>query len=184
MNLETIVGDLRVYKKIVPGTFQHADELMDGRRDNPKLPKEWFYTADGQGYFLRDDGEIDWVITREPENLVLRHLYDRDNNSFEQLVHQHNFRPANKEALEAKDAPNTVKVDYDQLILSEYNHEWCYLDILFKNGYIKNPLGYIPPFPEEQKVITRLGYTSQNIQMLKDRGITTTRIYVLAPDYI
>lgn len=63
--LETVEGNLHDgYNKLVPGTFQHVDQLMNGRQKDKTLRYQLFYTADGQGYFANGT-EVEWVITRD-----------------------------------------------------------------------------------------------------------------------
>ena len=187
MALETITGDLRAYAQLENGTFQHVDQLQAERQSNLGLRDHWFYTADGNGYFLRDGG-VDWVITREAENLVLRHL-DAPDSSYDQLVNTGNYRPGNVEAQSAKGAESTVVVDMNQLrllCLSGPVEEWRYLRIRTEDGFILTGDGYEAPNEEEQKVLTRLGYTSGTFKMLREseQHIEGTCIYVLNPAYV
>jgi len=113
-----------------------VDQLQEERQDNPALRNNVFYTADGNGYFLREDGGVDWAITPEADNLVLRHLDDEVDSSYDQLVHNDNFRPDNAEALAAKNAQGTVVVDVSQLRLFRDDKEFRYLQIRTKDGFI------------------------------------------------
>ena len=193
--LVNIRGDLReAYNKAVAGTVLHADQLMDERRTRPVTPErddlrdQSFYTADGHGYFSTSDGDIEWAITREADNLVLRHLNDAVNSSYDQLVNTvvntGNYRPDNTEAQAAKNADGTVVVKMNQLRLSGTEKEWRYLQIRTKDGFIQTEDGYQVPNAEEQKAMTRLGYTPQNLHMLKEAGKTETKIYILNPTYV
>ena len=194
MTLDTLVnipGNLRgAYNQAVPGTLRHVDELMDERQTCPVTPegddlrKQSFYTADGHGYFSTAAGDIEWAITREADNLVLRHLNDAVNSSYDQLVQTGDYRPDNTEAQAAKNADGTVVVKMNQLRLSGTEKEWRYLQIRTKDGFIQTEDGYQVPNAEEQKAMTRLGYTPQNLQMLKEAGKTETKIYVLNPEYV
>ena len=186
MALETVVGSLRAYSQLKKGTFQHADQLQAERQKNPELRIQWFYTADGSGYFPRSDGGVDWAITREANNLVLRHLGDEVNSSYKQLVQTGNYRPDNVEALAAKNAEGTVIVDMTKLRLSGNEKNWRYLQIRTKDGFIQTEDGYQAPNEEEQKAKTRLGYTLKTLKMMSDskQKITETRICVLNPKYV
>ncbi len=184
MALETIVGNLKAYNQLRNGTFQHVDELQAERINNASMRSQWFYTADGNGYFLRDDEGVDWVITREAENLVLRHLYDAVDSSFEQLTQKNNYYPGNVEALVAKSAEGSIVVDLNQLRLSGDDDEWRYLSIRTSDGFIGTNKGYQAPNPEEQKAMNRLGCTKQTLDMLKNAKITKTKIYVLSLEYV
>jgi len=82
MNLENVVDNLRNgYSQLEKGSFLGVKDLHEERQSNSALCNNWFYTADGQGYFLREDGGVDWTITQEEENLVLRHINDKVNSS-------------------------------------------------------------------------------------------------------
>ena len=110
---------LRCYTNLEKGTFQHADQLQAERQQNPELRNQWFYTADGYGYFPRTDGDVDLAITREDNNLVLRHLNDSVNSSYHQVNQRRdsNYCPDNTEALAAKCAESTIVVDMAKLHL-------------------------------------------------------------------
>lgn len=192
MILQIVVGDLRAYGQLEKGTFQHVDQLLTERRVNPiteadgNLRNKFLYTADGHGYFPRKDGGVDWAITREAENLVLRHLDDHVNSSYDQLTKTHNYHPDNAEAQVAKDAESTVVIDMSKLRLTGDHKVIRSLWIRTEDGLIQTEDGYQELNEEEQKVITRLGYTSEDFKILHDHYPTLkdTEIYVLNPDYI
>src|SRR3989338_7893774 len=109
--LENLEGNLKdAYALAEPGTMLHADELMNERRTNDSLRSVPFYTADGNLYFIKD-GKPFWAITREPENLVLRHI----DAAFPQLTQSHNYYPDLADAEEALAAGDTVLIDVSQL---------------------------------------------------------------------
>ena len=186
MALENVVGNLKVYSQLEKGTFQHGDQLQAERLEKPESQDQWFYTADGHGYFLREDGGIDWAITREDENLVLRHIDDEVDSSYHKLVNERNYRPDNAEAQAAKDTKSTVVVDMGKLRLSGDEKEFRYLQIRPKDGFIKTEDGYQSPNEEEQKAMTRLGYTSQTLKLMHDSHlkIRESKIHVLNPEYV
>ena len=64
--------------------------------------------------------------------------------------------------------------------------EWRYLGIRTRDGFILTEDGFEAPNEEEQKVMIRLGYTSDTLEMLRDseQKIGETRVYVLSPDYV
>ena len=184
--LETIPGNLRAVSELKPGIFRHVDQLQDERQNNLGLRDEWFYTADGHGYFLREDGGVDWAIMRESENLVLRHIDDEVNSSYDQLVDTCNYFPDNAESLSAKRAKDTVVVDMSKLRLSGSDDEFRYLDIRTEDGFINTKDGYQAPNKDEQKVMSRLGYTSKNLKIMHDskQKIEKTKIYVVNPVHV
>lgn len=186
MPLENIVGDLRAYRKLKRGTFQHVDQLQSERQEKPELRKFYFYTADGNGYFPREDGGVDWAITREADNLVLRHLDDLEDSSYEQLFRNRDYRPDNAEAAAVRAAKDTVVVDMSKLRLYEDDQEFSYVQIRTKDGFILTDEGYQAPNKEEQKALSRLGFTSETLKILGDseQRIVETRVFLLNPYYV
>lgn len=194
MDLETITENLRAYSQLEKGTFQTGRQLMDERRTAPvtedgDLRDQWLYTADGNGYFPVEN-DVEWAITPEVHNLVLRHLDDEVDSSYDQLVNTNNFRPDNDEALKAKNAEGTLVTRMSKLTLSgtdeECGKEWRYIAIRTKDGYVRKGKRFVKPSEEDQKVMDRLGYTANNLKMLASskQRITETKIYVPNPDYV
>jgi len=175
MALENIVGNLRdAYKQAQPGTILCVDQLMNERRSNPDLRNNWFYTADGNVY--TPDGNT-LLITREAANPILRNIDD----AYTQLVQAGNFKVSTADLQAVRDAPDTVAVLLRELKLSGDNNEWRYLAIDTKK-YDKKLN------PEARKLAERVfgqgtDFTA-NMKMLRDAGITETRIYVLNPNYV
>lgn len=194
MALEIIPGGLQAYNQLKRGTLQHADHLTEDRWAKPNL-YELLYpmicTADGQGFFPRGDGGIDWVITRGDHNLVLSHLYDKGNNSYEQLVKEGYFHPDNAEAQAAREAESTVVVDMNQLRLSREGHlekKMCSLIIRTESGLIETKGEWqVPrqvPNREEQKGMERLGFVAKHLRKMYDAETVETKIRVPSPAYI
>ena len=175
MVLETIVGDIRVYAQLQPSTMLHVDELMKERRTNRELRDQTFYTADGELYFLQGRTPT-LAITREKDNLLLRHLDD----AFTQLKIAKNYRHDVQEAQQSIGAPETVLIDLTKLRLQGDDAEWRYLGILTTQ--------YDKLQPEEQKLAERVyGQGDEfglSMAMLKEAGISETKIYVLDPAYV
>jgi len=108
--LENIEGNLLAYQLLVPGTFQHSDELTIGRRTDHELRKFSFYTGDLNLFHLDDKGgreEVLWGIAREPQNLILQNL-DEASQAFKQLG---NYFPDHTEAHEVFWREDTVRTD-------------------------------------------------------------------------
>ena len=176
MALEMFFDTIEKYSQLEKGSFQRVDQLNAELLVNPALSRNFCYTADGNGYFLREDGGVDWAITTEDENLILRHLNDQANSSWEnqgyfydkslECVTGRSYRPDNAEAQAAKDAKSTVVVDMSKLRFCLRERECAYLRIRTKDGFISDSLRYLPPNEEEQKVMTRLGYTSEVLKTL------------------
>jgi hypothetical protein len=183
MTLDTVVDNLRDgYAQLEKGSFLHVDqfqELLPTDLFLQKMMYRSFHTADGYGYFLREDGDINWVITREDQNLVLRHLDDEVNNSYDQLSSEENFFPDNSEAETAKKAEGTVVVKMSGLRLSipkyVYGKKVMLLRIRTTDGFVKVDDTYQPPTEEERKAIQRLVYNAK---------VPETKIYVPDPDYV
>ena len=174
--VENITGDLREYKQLVPGTFKHVDQLMKERQTDESLRSQWFYTADGELYFLKDKKPM-LAITRESDNLVLRHIDD----AFTQLTKIGNYLVDKTEAQASIESKNTVLIDLSKLRLSDGDSEYKCLVIDTKN--------YAKKLNSEEKRLAKRVYGSgkdlaANMKMLNDAGISETRIYVLNPEYI
>lgn len=185
MALETIAGELRAYRRLQKGTFQHVDQLQAERQIKSGLRDLWFYTADGNGYFV-EGKNVAWAITREADNLVLRHLEDSVDSSYNQLDQNGNYRPDNAEAAAARAAKDTVVIDMGKLRLSGDEKVSRYLQIRTEDGFVHTESGYKAPNEEEQKAMTRLGFTPETLKMLRDsdQKIGETHAYVLNPDYV
>ncbi len=179
MPLENIIGNFKsAYQQTEIGTMLHVDELMKARQKNPALQDIGFYTADGMIYFM--DGDTPKLaITREADNLVLRHIDD----AFTQLVYNQNYYPLLDEAQQSIHAKNTVIIDLTQLFLSKHDDEYSYLEIF------PNHLVCISPLKNEQRTFFERMYGSgqefiATMNMLAETNILKSRIYFLNPDYI
>ena len=179
--LENIEGNLiDAYRRCVPGTMLHVDELMTERGTNFELRNQWFYTADGNVYSLENKTPTLWV-TREATNPVLKNIED----AFEQLITKGNYlvTPADFEAV--RNASDTVSIDLTQLRLRGDNGKG------YQHLVIDTSKELSKCYAEEQKLLLRIyGPTEENytasMQMLRDstHKIKETRIYVLNPKYV
>jgi|GEM_PF-1639707 len=181
--LETIRGNLRnAYKKLQPGTLCHVDELTTERRTNPDLRSQWFYTADGNVYSV-DNGTPTLHITREAANPILNNIDD----AFTQLTTNGNYKVLQVDFDAVKSAADTVTIDLTKLTLQGNDPEWCYIKIPTKTPSVMNK-GYNKLNQEERKLAERVYGQGidfvENMKMLKDVGITETRVYVLNPTYV
>ena len=184
MALETIVGNLRKgYAQLQPGTMLHADQLMAEQVKDASLRNRDFHVADGPLYSLEGKKRTPTLwLTREPNNLVLRHLNDKVNSSYEQLVnvYMRDYCPNPEEAREAMQAQDTLRIDLTQLHLQGDSVIWQYLEIS-TTKYKKLKL-------EERKLVERFYgqgkafATAMNI--LKESGIDSTKVYVLNSGYV
>ena len=179
MSLETITGNLKdAYKLVEPATMLHVDQLMNERRTNPELQTLGFYTADGQLYFLAGEEKTpSLAMTRQPHNLVLRHI----NDAFTQLVETGNYHPDVAEAQQAIAASDTVIIDLTKLRLEKQNDDFSALVI--------STTKYDTELNTEERKLAEHVYEQgdnfvANMQILSDAGISETRVYVLNPKYV
>lgn len=77
-------------------------------------------------------------------------------------------------------------MDMSKLRLSGKEKEWRYLQIRTQDGFILTNDGYQAPNEEEQRAMTRLGYSPETLKMLRDsvQKISETKIFVLNPEYV
>nr|AQS33903.1 hypothetical protein [uncultured archaeon] len=185
MTLDTIVnisGNLKdAYKAAVAGTLRHVDELMNERRTTPTTPERdnlrnlWFYTGDGELYFV--DGKTPKLaMTREADNLVLRHIDD----AFTQLTSSGNYRPDRAEADAAIKASTTEIFDLTELKLQKRDTEYSRMEV--------STTKYDQLNTEQRRLAERVYGKGDdfvaNMAMLKVAGIQATNIYVLNPEYV
>ena len=186
--LEVLTGDLRAYAQLVPGTFQHWDELSAAQINDASLRTQGFYVADYPQYHL-ENGKPMLALARHtkthPNNLVLNHLFDSKNSSCEQLVNNNNLFPDPDEARAILRATDTLITGLRDLRLSGNDKTYHYLAIRTADGYVKVGNRYHRPTGIEQELILRAGYTEQFLDVLKNKhNISETKLYVLAPDYV
>lgn len=177
MELESIVGDLRAYKQLEPGTFQHSDQLTAERRTNHDLRDQYFYTADGEIYFMKDNNPM-LAITRESHNPVLNNV----DEAFTQLTQEGNYHINQEEAETAISAEDTEVFDLTKLNLFGGNSEYQYLTV---STSVK---GYEELNSEERQLAERVygqgDKFAEAMKMFADASIEETRIYVLNPEYV
>lgn len=181
MNLTTIItipGNLRdAYKQAVPGTMRHVDELINDWRNNLleeivgyRSRYRSFFPGNGQIYFK--DGEIPKLaITREADNLVLRHI----DEAFQWWNSRHSYYPDPAEAEIAINAKDTEVFDLTRLDLKRESEQWSSLDVFSDN--------YHQLTPEGRRLAERIYGRGEdfisNMKMLRQRGIPFGRIRVL-----
>ena len=175
MVLENITGTLLAYKGLEPGTFLHGDQLTTERRTNIELRNQRFYTADGELYTVQKREHL-WVITREPQNLVLENIDD----AYRQLTEKGNYFPDAQAAQTSLDHANTVVVDLKGLKLVKDNDQLGHFVVEPRN--VKNLNS------EQRKAAQRLYGPDEenfglNMDMFAEAG-QTPYIFVLMPDYV
>src|SRR3989344_8099692 len=118
--LETITGTLdECFKQLEPGTSQHVYQLTTARRTDHKLRNQWFYTADGELYTVKK-GEHLWVLTREPQNVVLENI----DEAYRQLTSQGNYFPDAETAKTSLEHGDSVVINLKGLKLVKDNDEY------------------------------------------------------------
>ena len=139
MTLETITGELRAVAQLEPGTFQHWAELSADQIKEPSLRSRAFYVADYPQYHS-EGGRQFLALARHtverPHNLVLVHLFDQENSSYDQLIQTSNFRPNPDEARAVLDATDTLNVDLADLHLSRNDPTWRFLTVRTAVGFV------------------------------------------------
>lgn len=182
--LESIIGDLRAVKELVPGTLRETYQLMDERRTCPDaderkmLRNNAHYGGDGN-FWYSEESKLWLAVTDTKHNLILEHLDDEVDSSFSQLTDdsQQNYFADPKEFKKVLRVKSTTVIDYSQLRLKKHNDEASYLEISTDDE------GYSRLNTEEQKFASRKGYTPENLKMLKEAGIKETRIWLLTSKY-
>lgn len=186
MIFENISNNLRDgYKQLVPG-IRHADELMHERvknQENQELRDLSFYTADGVIYFLEGRTRTPTLaITREPNNLVLRHIDD----AYDQLRKNGNYRLNSEEVRSAIKAQGTVVIDLTKLALQRDKNSKMMYDLAIP----AHDYNSLSKDKEEKNLVQRVFGQEKDItaalQMLADTRWRTTelKIVVLSPDYV
>ncbi len=184
-SLETISGDLRAYAQLVPGTFQHVDQLTRARMTDEGLCQTWLYTADGNAYKPGKGSSVLWGLTREADNLILKHLFDEENSSYAQLINTGGFIPEPAESAQAFKQAEVM--DLTKFRLQGNDAVYRQLQIRTADGYTHDGKRFVPPNSEEKKALPRIGFTEQYLSFLADNSIKlieTTNLYVLNPDYV
>lgn len=205
MTLETITDNFRDgCARLEPYSLIHADELMAEQVRNKSLRKGGFCVADFPLYSLENGVPTIWLARHtceEPNNLVIRHLFDNKNSSYNQIIKSGNFRPEIKEAREVMSADSTLKIDMTKLrltMISNLDHDWYCLKLVINekkvrldlydswtvlySGELPHPR-YVALNDEEQALVERF-YGSgddfaKSIEMLRTERVNKTHIFVL-----
>lgn len=200
MKLDNVEGTLQdAYKQIVAGTMQPSAKIQAERVTDENLRHRCFYVPEGTLYYrgegreIKPDGNVMLAITREKDNLVLRHLEDavEADNSFVQLRRSNDYLPRIEEAVASINASETVIVDLSKVRLQGNHSMLRYLEI----G--TSPEDYVKLNDEERKLAAMYhgSMAPKADKMLKSDfdlsmatlhkfNIGSTRIYVVAPDYV
>lgn len=192
-NIVTIKGDLRAVSQLVPGSFQHWDELSADRITDPSLRDQRFYTADYPQYHS-EQGEQYLALARHtresPNNLVLRHLFDKNDGSYDQLVQTGSFRPDPEEARAVLEAADTLKTKLSALrlsiVYSTPRSTYVYLSVRTSDGRVRSDRKYLAPNEVEKALLERVGITEGFLAALQEEPyrVSETRLYFLNPGYV
>jgi len=176
--LETIIGSLaETVPQLRLKTIQHADELTTSRRTNEELRSQWFYTTDFSMY-TRKDGEEFFHLARGHNNLIFQNLEEATN----QLLQTRNYVIWNQEDIEkVVSAEDTLTVKLSDLIFKDSSGEWSYFEI--------DTAKYNKKLNKSQSLVAERVYGqgqdfANNMQMLREAGISKTRVYVLSQKYV
>ena len=175
MTLENVTGNLLAYKGLEPGTFQHVDQLTTERRTNHGLRNQRFYTADGELYTVQKREHL-WVITREPQNLVLENI----DEAYRQLTGQGDYFPDTEAAQTSLEHKDSVVVNLEGLKLVKDNDQYGH--------FVVDPKAVNKLNSEQRKAAQRIygpdeENFGQNMEMFAEAG-KTPYVFVLMPDYV
>ena len=175
MTLENVTGNLLAYKGLEPGTFQHVDQLTTERRTNHGLRNQCFYTADGELYTVQKRKHL-WVITREPQNLVLENI----DGAYRQLTVQGDYFPDTEAAQTSLEHKDSVVVNLKGLKLVKDNDQYGH--------FVVDPKAVKKLNSEQRKAAQRIYGPDEenfglNMEMFAEAG-KTPYVLVLMPDYV
>jgi len=174
---ETIGGNYRSFFKLIPGTRRHVDELWKDRLVVPRLRYQWFWTADGAIYFMRD-GKPYFALTRENQNPLFKNL----DVACKQLLNTRDYRVPDKDLESALADPSTEVFDLDGLNLNFYSDEYPYLKLSTANPRLDSLN------EDERRLVDRVYGKGDDFDkvmaMLAERKLSTSRVYVPNPSYV
>ena len=175
MILKNVTGNLLAYKQLEPGTFLHVDQLTTERRTNHRLRNQSFYTADGEMYAVEGTKHL-WVITREPQNLVLQNI----DEAYRQLTDQRNYFPDTKLARDSVAHSDSVVVNLEGLKLVKNDDQYGY--------FVVDPRNVKRLNSEQRKAAQRIYGPDKenfglNLEMFAEAE-KTLFVFVLMPEYV
>ena len=182
MPLDTIVDNLRDgVNQLKKGTFQHVDELRADQITSPLLRKNFFYTADANGYRV-NRGKVEWGLTRGNDSPILNNIDD----AYNQLLLAGNFRTSKDVSDAAFSAKDTLVTDLSQLRYGKNQGEerWVYVEVRTADGFVNTGKTYEAANETEAKVLARMGLTSAYRAELQKACVKKTRIFFLNPGYV
>lgn len=186
MTLEGLVNEIgplvETFPKIDPNTIQHSREITNDRRileneaERKELRKAWFWTADFGLYTIKDNDVVLYLSERE-NNLIFKNIEEATN----QLAENNNYIPKKEDIETVISSKSTLITKLSDLELKKYDDEFSYFEI--------DTAEYNRTLNKAQRTFAERAYGQgddfkNNMKMFKDTGITTVRIYVLAPKYV
>ena len=183
MALENLVnrqGALaETYSQLDPNTIQHSAEIMNDRRTDRDLRKKWFWTADFPMYRIEDDEAVLYIAGRE-NNLIFEYIEE----ATRQIIRNINYVPEQEDiarVVASVESGETLRIKLSDLGLKRENSEWSYFEI--DTAEYDETLN-----PEQRKVAERFYGQGddfvKNMKMLKEEGISKTRVNILNLDYV
>jgi len=177
--LETVVGLLaETAPQLKLETIQSACQLTNERRIDFDLRSPWFYSSDTALYQV-ENGEVFLYFGNGIVNPVLNNVKEASKELASKGIYFPNQEDVDTVAESAK-AGDTLKVKLSDLRLKWAWDEWSYLEIETDNyGELKKAERLLA-----ERVFCQGADFVDNMKMLNNAGITTTRIYVLKPRYV
>jgi hypothetical protein len=177
--LENIVGTLAdCVRQTEPGTWQTSAEITTERRADPSLAKQWFWTANFAMYRTERGEAVLYFGGREANP-----IFENIEEAASQLISSGNYYVDEESVAGVIDSVSsgaTLRIGVSNLNLKKHDKEFSYFEInpsrpgqlnLFQRRFAEMVYGQGSDF-------------SENMRMLSDSGIKSTRIYVLNPDYV
>lgn len=194
MTIKTIPGNLRAVAQLEEGTFQHWDELSRDQIADPLLREQSYWVADYPQYGRNDSGEPKLYLARLDNNLVLKHLFDAKDSSWEQLLNQRTgyfFHPAQDEAQAVIEASSTLPVPLRALRLRGNDTKYRFLQVRTEDSFINTSTNpekphFERPIDEEQQLLDRAGYSSAFLNTWRTSRwrIQASNLYLLNPEAV
>ena len=203
MKPEVIAGKYESHRRLVPGSFRHADELLKlGLQDSQQPIELRSFTADGSGYFPREDGGIDWVITRRDNNPLLdssppskaSHRIDISMSTRSPMpwVSYDYFTCSDLRAQVAREAEGSVVINLDKLrehhSYDEFGFNYYFNLCTEGDGLVRvwkdlrNQ--YVELNEDERTLVDKVGYTPAVLAELRERGIGRVEIGFTRPNIL
>ena len=136
--LETTVSSIRLsmghllnaHSNVVPGTEQHAHEIMALRESRPKFRNLFVWTADFPMYSLDASGEAVFSLATREHHLGFRHIGDYVTCLISSNTGYNYFIKSREEIGEVLNAKSTVtgKISELKLIKEDSNSAWGYFE--------------------------------------------------------